>query len=207
MEKKLYRNEHGKMIGGVCAGIADYLAIDPTIVRLVFILTLVFGHGTGFIAYILLLVVLPKRNVFAGPDFKPGVDYRVPPTQPFNTPFNQPFGQPFAFPPVPPKKASNAGVICGVILIALGSIFLIDKLDFIPDFDFDKLFPLAIIGAGAAIIFAGQKKQPWEQKDWSATTNTTATEPTTESNAAEKTPGFDLTKKSDDQSTDNPTTI
>ncbi len=199
MEKKLYRNEHGKMIGGVCAGIADYLAIDPTIVRLIF-LVLFFGHGAGFLIYIILLVVLPKRHaMFNDPNFKPGVDYRVPPTQPF--------GEPFAYPPIPPKKASNVGVIFGAILIVMGTIFLIDEFDIIPDWDFDRLWPLIIVAAGAALLVAGQKKQPWEQKDWSATTNTTATEPTTESNAAEKTPGFDLTKKSDDQSTDNPTTI
>jgi phage shock protein PspC (stress-responsive transcriptional regulator) len=75
MEKKLYRNEHGKMIGGVCNGIADYMSIDPTIVRIIF-LALFFGHGAGFLIYVILLVVLPKRNAFTDPNFKPGVDYK-----------------------------------------------------------------------------------------------------------------------------------
>ncbi|MEO7211233.1 PspC domain-containing protein [Mucilaginibacter sp.] len=198
MEKKLYRNEHGKMIGGVCSGIADYLAIDPTIVRLVFLAMLI-GHGAGFLIYIILLIVLPKHNVFTGPNFKPGVDYRVPPTQPF--------GQPFTFPPIPPKKSSNAGMICGAILIVLGSIFLIDNLDIIPDWDFDRLWPLVIVAAGAALLFAGQKKQPWEKPDWNATVTPAAGEPAAESNAADKTSAFDLTKKNDEPSTDNPTTI
>lgn len=207
MEKKLYRNEHGKMIGGVCTGIADYLGVDPTIVRLVFLVTLVLGHGTGFIAYIILLIVLPKRNVFVGPDFKPGVDYRVPPNQPFGTPFNQPTGQPFSFPPIPPKKASNAGMICGAILIVLGTLFLVDNLDIIPDWDFDKLWPVVIIAAGAAIIVAGKKKKPWEKHDWSAATTTTATdEPVSDSNIADKT-SIDLSKKTNEPSNDNPTTI
>jgi phage shock protein C len=199
MEKKLYRNEHGKMIGGVCVGIADYLSIDPTIVRLVFLVTLIAGHGTGFIAYIILLIVLPKRNVFAGPDFKPGVDYKVPPTQPF--------GQPFSFPPIPPRKSSNAGMICGAILIVLGSIFLVDELNIIPDWDFDRLWPLVIVGAGAALLFAGQKKQPWEKHEWNATATATPEEPVGDSNAADKTASFDLRKKTDEPSNDNPTTI
>jgi phage shock protein C len=202
MEKKLYRNEHGKMIGGVCNGIADYMSIDPTIVRIIF-LALFFGHGAGLLIYLILLVVLPKRNAFTDPNFKPGVDYkdyRVPPVQPF--------GQPFVYPPIPPKKSSNAGMIFGAILIVLGSIFLIDELDIIPDFDFDRLWPLVIIAAGAAIIVAGRKKEPWEKHDWNATSVTTAPDaPAEDSNTADKTPGFDLTKKNDDQSTDNPTTI
>jgi phage shock protein C len=199
MEKKLYRNEHGKMIGGVCAGIADYLAIDPTIVRLVFLATLM-GHGAGFVIYIILLIVLPKRNaMFNDPNFKPGVDYRVPPSQPF--------GQPFVFPPVPPKKASNAGMIIGAILIVMGTIFLIDEFNIIPDWDFDRLWPLIIVAAGAALLVAGQKKHPWEKPDWNATVTSPTEAPAAESNTADKASAFDLTKKSDDQSTDNPTTI
>ncbi|OOQ57488.1 PspC domain-containing protein [Mucilaginibacter pedocola] len=207
MEKKLYRNEHGKMIGGVCMGLADYLSIDPTIVRLIFLATLIFGHGTGFIAYIILLCVLPKRNVFVGPNVNPGVDYTVPPSQPFgtpfNTPFNAPFGQPFV---MPKKKASNAGVICGAILIVLGTIFLVDELDIIPDWDFDRLWPLVIVGAGAALLIAGKEKRPWEQANWSATTVTE--EPAADTNATEKSSGIDLSKKNDEPtSNDNPTTI
>ncbi|TFF37988.1 PspC domain-containing protein [Mucilaginibacter psychrotolerans] len=203
MEKKLYRNEYGKMIGGVCSGIADYLGIDPTIVRLVFVVLFV-THGAGFLMYIILLVVLPKNNSFVNPNFRPGVDdkdYQVPPTQPFGQPFNQPFG----FPPVAPKKSSNAGMIFGAVLIVLGTIFLADELNFIPDWDFDKLWPLIIVGAGAALIFAGKKKEPWEKHDWNATSATTATEVTEDDKP--KASAFDLSKKTDEPSTDNPTTI
>lgn len=210
MEKKLHRNEYGKMIGGVCSGIADYLGIDPTIVRLVFIVLFI-THGAGLLMYIILLVVLPKNNSFINPNFRPGVDdkdYRVPPTQPFGQPFGQPFNQPFGFPPVTPiKKSSNAGMIFGAVLIVLGTIFLANELNIIPDWDFDRLWPLIIVGAGAALIFAGKKKQPWEKHDWNATTATEV--PVDDNNIADKTKpsAFDLSKKTDEPSTDNPTTI
>jgi phage shock protein PspC (stress-responsive transcriptional regulator) len=57
---RLYRNDTDKLLGGVCSGIANYLRIDPTIVRLVFAL-MVFGAGTGVFLYILLWIILPSK--------------------------------------------------------------------------------------------------------------------------------------------------
>lgn len=57
-EKKLTRSNN-KMIGGVCAGIADYLGLDPTIVRIAWILT-VFFAGFGILLYLILWIVMPK---------------------------------------------------------------------------------------------------------------------------------------------------
>ena len=57
-EKKLTRSNN-KMIGGVCAGIADYLGLDPTIVRITWILT-VFFAGFGILLYLILWIVMPK---------------------------------------------------------------------------------------------------------------------------------------------------
>ncbi len=60
-EKKLYRSTN-KMIGGVCAGIAEYLEIDPTIVRVVYALLSLFTAGFGgTIVYIVLLLIIPQR--------------------------------------------------------------------------------------------------------------------------------------------------
>jgi phage shock protein PspC (stress-responsive transcriptional regulator) len=57
---RLYRDENDKILGGVCSGLASYLRIDPTIVRLVFAL-ITFGAGTGILLYILLWIILPSR--------------------------------------------------------------------------------------------------------------------------------------------------
>lgn len=57
-EKKLTRSNN-KMIGGVCAGISDYLGLDPTIVRIAWILT-VFFAGFGILLYLILWIVMPK---------------------------------------------------------------------------------------------------------------------------------------------------
>lgn len=57
--KRLYRDPDDKVIGGVCSGIAAYFGLDPVVVRLAFAAAF-FLFGTGFVLYILLMVILPK---------------------------------------------------------------------------------------------------------------------------------------------------
>lgn len=59
--KKLYRSSSNEMIAGVCAGIADYFNVDPTIVRLAFLLMALAG-GPGVILYIILVLVIPEQG-------------------------------------------------------------------------------------------------------------------------------------------------
>ena len=57
--KRLKKSEDKKLCG-VCGGIAEYFNIDPTIVRLIWLL-LVFCAGTGILAYIVAAIVMPER--------------------------------------------------------------------------------------------------------------------------------------------------
>lgn len=56
--RRLMRSSADKKIGGVCAGIADYFDLDPTIIRVVWLLLALCG-GTGLVAYLVLWIVLP----------------------------------------------------------------------------------------------------------------------------------------------------
>ena len=58
---RLHKSAKDKKMAGVCAGIAEYLKVDPTIIRLVFAM-MVFGWGTGILAYILLAAILPEGD-------------------------------------------------------------------------------------------------------------------------------------------------
>ena len=60
MEKRLYKSNTDKKIDGVCAGIAEYLNLDPTVIRLAWILFSLLG-GSGILAYIIAAVVLPRN--------------------------------------------------------------------------------------------------------------------------------------------------
>lgn len=59
MNKKLYKSNSNKMISGVCGGIAEYLNVDPTFVRLGWVLFLLAG-GSGLLAYIICAIVIPQ---------------------------------------------------------------------------------------------------------------------------------------------------
>jgi len=62
-KSRLYRDSSDKMIGGVCSGIANYLGIDPAIVRILFAIISFGGFGLGFLAYIILWIVLPPKDL------------------------------------------------------------------------------------------------------------------------------------------------
>ncbi len=58
--KKLYKDTSNKMLSGVCSGIAKYFDIDPTIVRLVWAMAVVFG-GVGILPYIICAIIIPDE--------------------------------------------------------------------------------------------------------------------------------------------------
>jgi phage shock protein C len=186
MDKKLYRDEYHKKIAGVCAGLAEYFNIDVAIVRVVFLLALIF-HGGGGLIYLVFWIVLPKKPLAY---YDPTVDYKVPPQTPGGNPFSgNPFGgspapnQPF---PVPPRNSSSlVAIIFGVILIVIGGSILMDDFDILPDWDFEQLWPIILIVIGGALMLSGERKKPWENPDWhkaSTTDSKPAEEGTSETN-------------------------
>ena len=60
MDKRIYKSNKDKMIDGVCGGVAEYFDVDPTLVRLGWILFCALG-GCGIIAYIVAAIVIPRR--------------------------------------------------------------------------------------------------------------------------------------------------
>ena len=71
--KKLYRNRNDKMIAGVCGGLGKYFAIDPTLVRLLFVLVVLLG-GAGVLAYLILMIVVPEEPADFTPPSTPPAD-------------------------------------------------------------------------------------------------------------------------------------
>ncbi len=63
--KKLYRSRSDRMVAGVAGGLAEYFSIDPTIVRLAFVLLALMG-GPGLIIYIIMWIVVPEAPMGSG---------------------------------------------------------------------------------------------------------------------------------------------
>lgn len=143
MAKELYRDKQRASIGGVCAGLADYFNVDITLVRALFLVAL-FGFGTGVLLYVILWIVVPEKKVVFN---EPTVDYTVNDAgeaQPVQENTSK-------------RKKNNESVIGGLVLLTLGVIFLADE--FIPWFEFHKLWPLILIAAGVGVIWNNNKNK------------------------------------------------
>ncbi len=205
MEKKLYRDEFHKKIGGVCAGLAEYLTVDVAIVRILFVLACIL-HGGGLLVYIVLWIALPKKPYAY---FDPTVDYTVPPQSTGDqataqtgatggssfgnnayqgTPYS---GTPFPNPPFQPQPRSTSmfSIIVGVILVVVGGSILLDNFNIIPDWDLEHLWPIILITIGCIFMMSGEKKKKidepvFQKTEEDKTTNTTETNPPADSSAA-----------------------
>src|SRR3989337_3260532 len=121
MRQRLYRSRSDVMLGGVCGGLADYLGLDPTLVRLFFVL-LAMGTGIGVFLYILMWIVVPvegaaTKSVEASAQSAAGEMADRART----------LGQEFAGAVARPNP--RMGVFIGLALVVVGSIWLLHSLD------------------------------------------------------------------------------
>ena len=148
MNTIFYRSESDRMLGGVCGGLATYLGVDATLVRLFFVI-LFFGSGIGVLAYLALWIIAPEESSVnknltwqeslqdSGENFGERINN-------VGSEFTSAMRQPH------PK----AGVIIGGALIALGGILFIENLGipWLHWLDFDVLWPVLLIVAGGVIL-------------------------------------------------------
>lgn len=159
MYKKLYRSNTDKMIGGVSGGIAEYFEIDPTIVRILFVLAVFFGGG-GLIAYIILWIIVPEKPyVFPGMQ-QPHQENQNNSTQSSQSTENKEqssgsSNDPFNYAAFQQKQKSNTGSVAGIVLVVIGALFLLNN--FIPRFNFGDFWPFILIAVGIALLLNAKK--------------------------------------------------
>jgi phage shock protein C len=148
----LYRSRKDRVFGGVAGGIARSLNADPAIIRLIFAILIIVGGG-GILLYLILWIAIPEEPLeFYQGTGPAGEAY---PAGDSGTP-----GTPYTV-PVYPQHKNRGALIGGLILIAIGALFLIDR--FFPDirFHLHDFWPVVIVIAGVALIissFSGIKK-------------------------------------------------
>ncbi|TKC08121.1 PspC domain-containing protein [Pedobacter polaris] len=180
MEKRLHRNEHDKVVAGVASGLAEYMQVDITIVRLLFVLSTLFLAGAGLLVYIVMWIVAPLNNDPMA-KFKKFNEHFEKQNATFNGPFNNPqnteetkwntpntdFNTPNDMNNFQKPKSSDTGrTIGGLILLVLGIYFLLRQLDILPYWfsiwKIYKLWPLALVAIGISLIFRNQRKTEWD---------------------------------------------
>lgn len=156
MGSKMKRSKHDKVIAGVCGGIADYLNIDPTIIRLGFVFATFFG-GIGPIAYIVGIFVMPENESYKPKNFfDGGNDMNVDDNMEYydsDKDFTEVMGDSVDSGDPNSKKSST---FVGISLMLLGVMFLFKQ--FIPKINFVELVPVLLVVIGLLIVFRNGRK-------------------------------------------------
>lgn len=143
MANRLYRSKNDRKISGVCGGIAEYFRIDPTIVRLLWLISIV-AYGTGLIIYIGATIIIPERE-----GSSPGINLRKDSDETdksYSGTSNANFDE---------EKNKK---LLGYGLIVIGLIFFSKKFVAFQWLNFKFLFPALLIFAGVVILAGGFKK-------------------------------------------------
>ena len=165
MRERLYRSREERVLFGVAGGVADWLDVDPALVRIVFAL-LVFAGGIGFFLYIVMAIVVPEEPVYLGAPPFPGdpvagssAPAAAPSTAAAAPAAPEPTGQAWVDARAVRRAARRARraegdgrgiVIFGAILIVVGAWFLIRR--YVPALDGDLLGPIVLIVIGALLL-------------------------------------------------------
>ncbi len=178
MERTLYRSRSDRMVAGVCGGIAEYLSVDPTLVRVGVVLLGILTQGAIGIAYLIMAVIVPEEPVGAAvptsvseqggvfvSDTNEPMDNGIPKApdvipapedvaEPANAPSVMP--APSWTPPAPVEHERRGGVGFGIALILIGGLLLANQ--FLPGIDLWRFWPLIIIAVGISALFKGARR-------------------------------------------------
>ncbi len=148
MDKKLYRSTENKMLGGVCAGIAEYFDIDPTLIRLIFVL-IFFAEGAGFLAYIVAWIIIPEKPVSnqenGGSDKNSSSgSHEIVENEEIEKQSENAV-----------HKKSSSQNIWGILMIIIGGLFLINT--WISFIFMERFWPLLLIVIGLVLLLKSNK--------------------------------------------------
>ena len=135
--KRLERDSENKVLGGVCSGLADFFNLDVALVRIFFVIALLFA-SFGFWLYVVLWIVLPCRS------------------QQVNETTRQQETEPTANSQQLSPSSKKTSIFAGVAVIFIGLIFLVNN--FLPISWIWKLWPLILVAIGVVMILNATKK-------------------------------------------------
>jgi phage shock protein C len=140
--KKLYRVEKGKIVFGVCAGLAEYMDLEATLVRLVFLI-LFFAGGSGFFVYLIVALLMPKKN-----QRKMEIDEKIKNLAMETRDRAKFFGKEIVN---ERQKKGNGQLLMGAMIVVFGLSIIAKKL--IPGWWEEMFWPTILIVMGMYLIF------------------------------------------------------
>lgn len=153
MPTRLERSTTNKVFAGVCGGIAEYLQVDATLVRVFFVVGTILTGGLGLLGYIALVVLVPLPGQPA-PFVKSDVTTSTVETAAGSDPAapEKVITPLAAARPADPEVAERNRAVFGVVLIALGAIFLLSNAGLFRLVRWDLAWPLVFIGIGVLLL-------------------------------------------------------
>jgi phage shock protein PspC (stress-responsive transcriptional regulator) len=155
MRDRLYRSREDVVIGGVAGGVADALDLDPSIVRVVWVVLAFLTGGIAALVYLVMLIVVPQTPVGAEMIDPPATEAGVA-DPPSGTPGPIASGAPGA----PRRRArreggTGGGLVFGVILVLVGAFFLVRE--YVPEIDLDLVWPVVVIVIGGLLVLTAMR--------------------------------------------------
>lgn len=136
--KRLYRSTSNSVIAGVAGGLGEFFAIDPIILRLLFVVTLFFG-GAGLVVYILMWLIVPAdTKVVKGDNQLTSSQVEKSEAKPETVDDSD--------------DVSQSKRTLGILLVVVGSVFLLNNLGLVRMFDVFRFWPIAIVLLGIVLI-------------------------------------------------------
>ena len=146
MNRRLYRSSRERVISGVAGGVAEYFDIDPSIVRIAWVLLALITGGVFLILYGVMWLVVPVSYTTT-----PGTEASAGEGQAASS-------SPEAPSPHPPRGSGSAGLVFGLIFVGLGLYFL--AREYLPAFNIDRLWPLGLVALGVFLLIAAMRQRP-----------------------------------------------
>ncbi len=161
MERRFYRSRNDRMIAGVCGGLANYLDVDPTIIRLVMVL-LVFANGIGILAYIIMAIIVPpegSKRTQLKEMMRENVEEIKKTTSELGEKIRRTFGEEEGEAEDQDEMPRRDLNLAGILLIVVGFLFLAANFNLFWWFDWGSLWPLILIAAGLVLILNRWRKR------------------------------------------------
>lgn len=145
MNERLYRSRDDRMLAGVAGGLAEIWGADPSLIRIVWALLVVLTGGLALLVYIIMAVVVPVgdgASVVSGESPEQREARRA--ARDARREARRVSGG---------DGGNSAGIVIGALLILIGGVFFVRE--WLPAFDFDFFWPLALIGLGVVVLVVG----------------------------------------------------
>jgi phage shock protein C len=148
MNRRLVRSRTDTILGGVAAGLANYLNADPALVRIAWAILVPLTSGAALIAYIVAWIVVPEAP---RPRREASVEGAEDAAADGAEPVEEPEPEPAA------GANGRAGIVVGVGLIVLGAWFF--AREYLPAINWGLIWPLILVGIGALILVNAARRR------------------------------------------------